>query len=234
MEQTKRNTIQTNTRSRTKKNPHKDAALNVKRTMKLRKMDNDLNVVPPEPILLLDNTTEDNNSFNDDGRGDDDTQAQINTTDTNTRVKQTHEVWAKNVHVDDSCLVTGSDGYNVGSYTVWTIRIQATNGGNIILHKRYSDFDRLRRKLVRNYGDSISKRQMELGSIAIPTSNKNDKNNGIKLRIPELPPKSVFNNFKKEFLSERRQGLEFFLASVLLDPRIGKSNIVKEFLSINS
>lgn len=74
------------------------------------------------------------------------------------------------------------------------------------MHKRYSEFDTLRRRLVASF----------------PTA--------CAAAVPPLPPKTVLHNFQPTFLEQRRLGLQYFLNCILLNPEFSGSPVLKEFL----
>jgi len=73
------------------------------------------------------------------------------------------------------------------------------------LIKRYSEFDDLRRRLVK----------------AFPTH---------EAAMPALPPKSVMSKFRPEFLDKRKAGLSYFLNCVLLHPEFAASAVLQDWL----
>jgi hypothetical protein len=110
----------------------------------------------------------------------------------------------ESVEIPDWTIVNGS---NFGAFVVFNINIKigTLTGGSISIHKRYSEFDALRRQLV----------------VAFPNS---------KAAIPDLPKKSVYANFRPAFLSKRRAGLQYFLHFVVLNPEFSSSPILKDFI----
>lgn len=98
-------------------------------------------------------------------------------------------------------------GENASSYVVWTIKVTINDSSysSIVLYKRYSEIEELRLKLV-----SVYPRES----------------------IPLLPPKNAFSilriTMNETWLEERRRGLQWFLTSVLLNPRYQTE--VREFL----
>ncbi|EFW99575.1 px domain containing protein [Grosmannia clavigera kw1407] len=101
---------------------------------------------------------------------------------------------------------SGMGAHSLGSFVVWTIRVQTLQGGApLLVHKRYSEFDALRRRLVTSFPTSCA-------------------------AMPPLPPKSVLNNFRPSFLEQRRLGLQYFLYCILLNPEFSGSPVLKEFL----
>jgi hypothetical protein len=71
--------------------------------------------------------------------------------------------------------------------------------------KRYSEFDRLRERIMSRFPEHVNE-------------------------IPELPPKSLVSRFRSSFLNQRQSGLEYFLQCILLNPSFASSDIVKEFI----
>lgn len=124
--------------------------------------------------------------------------------DSNTVSSKKHaSPWATDVHVGECTIVNGTNNQR---FAVWAIAIDTSKGGHMRLLKRYSEFDTLRNKLLNAFPDHSTE-------------------------IPRLPPKKVFGNLKTEFLAKRRRGLEFFISCVLLNPVLGNSDIVKQFVS---
>lgn len=76
----------------------------------------------------------------------------------------------------------------------------------MVIRKRYSEFDELRRTLVKTFP------------------------NATKKSLPPLPPKSAIYKFRPQFLEKRRQGLAYFLTCVMLSPEYASSAAVKEFI----
>ena len=62
-------------------------------------------------------------------------------------------VWAKAIYIEDYVIVSGSVP-NVGSFVVWHCKIETTDGGSILLRKRYSEFYDLRQKLLTTFPNS--------------------------------------------------------------------------------
>ncbi|PIA18864.1 Phox-like protein, partial [Coemansia reversa NRRL 1564] len=78
-------------------------------------------------------------------------------------------------------------------------------GENLTVMRRYTDFELLREVLCERYR-TFSK------------------------RIPTLPPKKAFGKFEDRFLKKRENGLQFFLAYVMLHPVIGCSAVIRQWL----
>jgi len=109
--------------------------------------------------------------------------------------------WARQVTVTDPIIVrtSGDSKARRGpGYVVWlcTIELQDTAAAPIKVRRRYSDFVALRSQLC----------------IAFPHHGR--------LNIPVLPPKSYVSKFRTPFLEKRRRGLEYFLASIVLNPQL--------------
>lgn len=112
-------------------------------------------------------------------------------------------VWAKDAVITNYETVQGAT--KAGAYVVWVIHIQKLAGGSMTICRRYSEFVTFRQKLV----NAFPKRIRE---------------------IPELPPKSLIARFRPDFLESRRQGLQYFLLCVLLNPDLGSSECVRDFV----
>lgn len=124
---------------------------------------------------------------------------------TESRAASRGALWAKSITIDDHVIVNGSTP-GIGAYVVWNCKVQTLDGGPMIIRKRYSEFDELRRKLIK----------------AFPQSNKSS--------LPPLPPKSAIYKFRPKFLERRREGLVYFLNCVMLNPDYAGSPIVKDFI----
>ena len=112
-----------------------------------------------------------------------------------------HASWAKSVSVTDPRVIrtSGDAKARMGpGYVVWLCRIepQVAAAAPIEVYRRYSEFEGLREELC-----------MAIPQLAQRT-------------IPRLPPKSLVSRFRGPFLERRRKGLEFFLASILLNPQL--------------
>lgn len=114
--------------------------------------------------------------------------------------------WAADARVGECTIVGGIGGQQ---FAVWTVVIETVKGGHIKILKRYSEFDKLRQQLLRAFPDHAKE-------------------------IPKLPPKKLIGNLATDFLNKRRKGLEFFISCVLLNPVLGNSQIVKDFVSRTS
>ncbi|RMZ76121.1 hypothetical protein DV738_g5091, partial [Chaetothyriales sp. CBS 135597] len=115
------------------------------------------------------------------------------------------KLWAKTVSVLDYVIVHGSPT-GLGAYVVWNCQVQTLDGGPMTIRKRYSEFDELRAQLLK----------------AFPNSTRTS--------LPPLPPKSIIYRFRPKFLERRRQGLQYFLTCVMLNPEYAGSAPVKHFI----
>jgi hypothetical protein len=121
--------------------------------------------------------------------------------------------WARSVQVTDYVMVNGGTT-NIGAFVVWNIKVETlsvscpfavqylgnhqdggwetdpfvsgTQGSRINIRKRYSEFDDLRKKLVKTFPN-------------------------FEAAVPALPPKSVLKRYHPRFLEKRRAGLQYFL-----------------------
>ncbi|RMD42128.1 hypothetical protein DV735_g2979, partial [Chaetothyriales sp. CBS 134920] len=114
-------------------------------------------------------------------------------------------LWAKTVSVIDYVIVKGSPT-GLGAYVVWNCQVQTLDGGPMTIRKRYSEFDELRAQLVKGFPNST------------------------RTSLPPLPPKSLIYRFRPKFLERRRQGLQYFLTCVMLNPEYAGSEPVKRFI----
>ncbi|TLD24606.1 PX-domain-containing protein [Venturia nashicola] len=114
-------------------------------------------------------------------------------------------VWSKSVTVHDFTVVGAGVGPALGSYVVWNCTIETLNGSTIKLRKRYSDFDKLRKNLVKTF----------------PSCGAS---------LPELPRKSFVHRFQPKFLEQRKDGIAYFLNCVLLNPEFSSSPVLKDFI----
>ncbi|KAF3926365.1 hypothetical protein AA313_de0202817 [Arthrobotrys entomopaga] len=112
--------------------------------------------------------------------------------------------FARSVIVGDYTIISGSP-LRAGAYVVWNCTVETLEGQKFKVIKRYSEFDTLREKLL----------------VAFPNS---------KAALPQLPRKSVVSRFRTKFLDSRRQGLNYFLSCILMNPEFAGSPMVKEFL----
>ncbi|KAF2682750.1 hypothetical protein K458DRAFT_54541 [Lentithecium fluviatile CBS 122367] len=79
--------------------------------------------------------------------------------------EQCKALWARHVTIDDYVIISGS-APALGAYVVWNCTVETLDGGPMKIIKRYSEFEDLRKKLVRTFPHAA-------GS------------------LPPLPPKSV-------------------------------------------
>ncbi|KAK6538000.1 PX domain-containing protein ypt35 [Orbilia ellipsospora] len=112
--------------------------------------------------------------------------------------------FARSVIVGDYTIISGSP-LRAGAYVVWNCTVETLEGQKFTVIKRYSEFDTLRERLL----------------AAFPKS---------KAALPQLPRKSVVSRFRTKFLDSRRQGLNYFLSCILMNPEFAGSPMVKEFL----
>lgn len=123
-----------------------------------------------------------------------------------------HTHFSEASHVTDVLLgeyhwVTG-DAMS-GLYVVWAIRVVIDDALHslIVLYKRYSDIERLRKNLTRDFPEE---------------------------EIPVLPPKDSLSILKlwssDLWLEHRRRGLQWFLTNVLLNPKFQHLKVITEFI----
>lgn len=138
----------------------------------------------PQPILIVDQTHPSSDNIDKYGR-----------------------TWARAVHINEYEIIgpESSMGLSVGAYVTWVITIQTLRGSEIRICRRYSEFVRLRDKLMAQYPQHSSE-------------------------IPELPAKSIISRFRDSFLEARRKRLEYFLLCVLLNPVLAVSPLIYEFV----
>lgn len=114
-----------------------------------------------------------------------------------------------NVIVGEYHLISGEYGK---SYISWQIKITINDldYSSIILYRRYNEIYQLRQDLLHIFHDSR------------------------EVNIPELPPKDNLSIdrflMSKNWLEDRRKGLQWFLSNVLLDPVFQNCNVVKSFV----
>lgn len=115
------------------------------------------------------------------------------------------------VLVGDYHIIGGEKESGGGSaYVVWSIRIILNDSmySSILLYKRYSDIEKFRNKLVYQFPRASD--------------------------IPQLPSKDSFSIQRMflagQWLEARRKGLQWFMTSVLLNPKYQKSDLVTEFI----
>ncbi|KAF1808132.1 Phox-like protein, partial [Eremomyces bilateralis CBS 781.70] len=119
--------------------------------------------------------------------------------------EQSKALWARGATIEEWTLVQGSKPASLGAYVVWVCNVQTQRGGIIKIRKRYSEFEQLRKALVRTFPHSSA-------------------------ALPPLPPKSILSRFKPPFLEKRRVGLQYFLTCVLLNPEFSSAPVLKEFM----
>ncbi|KAK9373631.1 Phox homologous domain-containing protein [Lipomyces chichibuensis] len=114
------------------------------------------------------------------------------------------QMWARSAWVGDYSIVAGAG--KAGAYVTWLCVIETVEGRTIQFRKRYSEFCQLQNALS--------------GEFPL-----------LRAAIPGLPPKSIISKFRPAFLEERRRGLEYFLACIVLNPVFAGSTVVKDFIS---
>ncbi|XP_039263088.2 PX domain-containing protein kinase-like protein isoform X1 [Styela clava] len=102
------------------------------------------------------------------------------------------------------CIIQGSE--NVQSHTEFIVRVQRgeLKENSWVIRKRYSDFATLVETL-------------KISGMDLP-----------------LPPKKLIGNMEREFIAERQRGLQRLLETILANPMLAASEIVKKFLDANS
>ncbi|ODV91623.1 hypothetical protein CANCADRAFT_42259 [Tortispora caseinolytica NRRL Y-17796] len=116
-------------------------------------------------------------------------------------------VWAMRVWVGDYTIVKTQLG---SEYVAWNILVETLDGATIRKIKRYSEFCDLRSSLLEELEQSEPR--------SIPT-------------LPQLPPKAMISRFRPDFLEKRREGLEYFLTCVLLNPVFANTDSVRRWLA---
>ncbi|KAK9364017.1 Phox homologous domain-containing protein [Lipomyces starkeyi] len=114
------------------------------------------------------------------------------------------QMWARSAWVGDYSIVAGAG--KAGAYVTWLCVIETVEGRTIRFRNRYSEFCQLQNALS--------------GEFPL-----------LRAAIPGLPPKSIISKFRPAFLEERRRGLEYFLACIVLNPVFAGSTVVKDFIS---
>ncbi|KAK9234378.1 Phox homologous domain-containing protein [Lipomyces kononenkoae] len=114
------------------------------------------------------------------------------------------QMWARSAWVGDYSIVAGTG--KAGAYVTWLCVIDTVEGRTIRFRKRYSEFCQLQTALA-------------------------DEFKSLRAAIPGLPPKSIISKFRPAFLEERRRGLEYFLACIVLNPVFAGSTVVQDFMS---
>lgn len=201
-------------------------------------MSKKLNLLPPEPIQLLDDETiEDDIGLNNNKVLN--PNKIVNYETYNCKINSNY-VFSK-VFVGNSTLVRGDR--NGTEYIVWRItlilkpqRELSNKRDNIVIasprfdiYKRYSEFEKFRNDLISHL--NLLKKQ------GLPENVKRKLNDVI---IPKLPPKVPWYNLWEyyeinldpKWLLKRRKGLEFFLNSIFLNKVIVKlcRDIIKSFI----
>ncbi|KAK5782209.1 Ypt35p PWA37_005201 [Arxiozyma heterogenica] len=201
-------------------------------------MSKKLNLLPPEPIQLLDDETiEDDIGLNNNKVLN--PNKIVNYETYNCKINSNY-VFSK-VFVGNSTLVRGDR--NGTEYIVWRItlilkpqRELSNKRDNIVIasprfdiYKRYSEFEKFRNDLISHL--NLLKKQ------DLPENVKRKLNDVI---IPKLPPKVPWYNLWEyyeinldpKWLLKRRKGLEFFLNSIFLNKVIVKlcRDIIKSFI----
>ncbi|KAI5956488.1 YPT35 [Candida jiufengensis] len=155
--------------------------------------------------------------------------------------KQNHKSHITDVRIGDHHLIKGDYG---SSYIVWQIKITINDldFSSIILYKRYSELLQFYNELRVKYNKTAdSKRKKsknrvinEIEDEIIDLEEEYDDTSNLNIIIPSLPPKDSlsFDRFiiSKNWLEERRKGLQWFLSSILLDPILQNDPIVKKFV----
>jgi len=93
-----------------------------------------------------------------------------------------------------------------GAYIVFDCAIRTCQDTVIHVHKRFSSFVELRRRLQNFLPDSL------------------------QTQLPKLPPKHPLAKYRPSFLDKRRRMLQHWLSAVLLHPELGDSAPVKEWI----
>ncbi|KAH3909142.1 hypothetical protein HBH56_168740 [Parastagonospora nodorum] len=118
--------------------------------------------------------------------------------------EQSKGLWAKGVTIDDHVVVSGA-APGLGAYVVFNCTVETLDGGPMKIRKRYSEFEDLHQKLVQTFPHAVSS-------------------------MPQFPPKSVISRFRPRFLERRKNGLNYWLNCILLNPEFAASPVLKEFL----
>ncbi|KAJ2864587.1 hypothetical protein GGI22_001684 [Coemansia erecta] len=99
--------------------------------------------------------------------------------------------------------VTRGRGLDV--HTEFKVVVHLTRGENLTVMRRYTDFEILRDVICERYRT-------------------------FRKRVPHLPQKKAFGKFEDSFLKKRENGLQFFLAYVMLHPVIGCSMAIRQWI----
>lgn len=108
----------------------------------------------------------------------------------------------------NACRITDPElkgSFTRGGYVTYLCTLQLNDGTTHSIRKRYSEFSPLRAAI----------------QAAKP---------GVYL--PHLPPKSYTQRTAEAFLDSRRNRLELFLRSVLLNPEVGGISCVREWVNV--
>lgn len=125
--------------------------------------------------------------------------------ETETSDKSIPSIYIKDVCVRGYSIVSGERGCG---FDTWTLYIYYHNCVTpIIKYRRYTEFERLRRRLQQELADKT---------------------------IPRLPPKDLLSAGRlwkrPQWYEERRRGLQWFISNILLNPRLQNSTAVLKFL----
>lgn len=127
--------------------------------------------------------------------------------------QQNHLNHITNVIVGEYHLISGEFGK---SYMTWQIKITINDldYSSIVLYKRYNEIYQLRQDLLKIF----------------PPHDHTITTN----IVPSLPPKDNLSldrlMMSKNWLEERRKGLQWFLSNVLLNPVFQNCSVVKQFV----
>lgn len=203
-------------------------------------MTDKLTFLAPEPITLIDEETDENDTvpLRDDTR--EQNGSTLSTFDIVNRQRSNSTINSKYTFlkalIGNSTVVKGDNG---NKYMVWKITIilkprvnplgsnkDIVASPQIEIYKRYSDFIRFRTELLNRIA-SLQRNEPDL------TLYKN-------MKIPELPPKVPWYelwqynnvNLDNEWLFRRRRGLEYFLNYILLNRYIVEAcqDLIKRFM----
>ncbi|KAI5964106.1 YPT35 [Candida pseudojiufengensis] len=148
--------------------------------------------------------------------------------------KANHKAHITDVRIGDYHQIKGDYGL---SYIVWQIKITINDldFSSIILYKRYNDLLNFYNELKQKYNNRPQNNNRIINDLENDIDDIIDiNNNNLNIIIPNLPPKDSlsFDRFivSKNWLEERRKGLQWFLSSVLLDPILQNDPIVKKFV----
>ncbi|KAK9486740.1 hypothetical protein V1527DRAFT_500772 [Lipomyces starkeyi] len=133
------------------------------------------------------------------------------------------QMWARSAWVGDYSIVAGAG--KAGAYVTWLCVIETVEGRTIRFRKRWVSilYDCLMLYLMApkfRYSEFCKLQNALSGEFPM-----------LRAAIPGLPPKSIISKFRPAFLEERRRGLEYFLACIVLNPVFAGSTVVKDFIS---